>query len=213
MWISSLAVGILTVAFDATEPSPGRFRTDCLEQSAFKPLRLEVVVRNEGAVSLSALDQATDVAGRIFRRIGVEIEWRPFAADGNSDRAGPNDSEAGAGLVVNLISSSDGSVAEIPARVVGLAAAGDSVSHILTRRIELAAVSAQVPLADLLGHVIAHELGHVLHLPHFRLDGHLMSETLDPLQAAKGVLWFTSWEAATLQVQIARLAGCRRGTP
>ena len=218
MWINSLAVGILAVAFGATAPSHGRIKTYCRDdspQSASKNLllRLEVAVRNEGGISHSTVDLATHVAAGIFRRIGVEIEWRPFAADGASDSAGPIDSERGAGLVVNLMSSSDGSVAAIPVEVVGLAAAGDSVSHILTRRIELAAIAARVPLADVLGHVIAHELGHVLLLPHFRLDGHLMSETVDPLQAARGVLWFNAREAATLRSQIVRLAGSGGDTP
>jgi hypothetical protein len=89
---------------------------------------------------------------------------------------------------------------------VGFGVSGGRFANIMFARVERLAKMTSTDLATVLGHAIAHEIGHLLLPPNAHSSGGIMKGTLNPLLAAQGVLWFSSDEADRLRARIASLA-------
>ena len=146
----------------------------------------------------SDVDAAGFVARRVFDKAGIRTIWvygrkRPLRIDGALH------------LKVLVLSkemaeqkiSNDG----VPDKVLGQAAKDCGRAYIFSHRIAALATRNQRPIGDLLGWVIAHEIGHLV-LPE---SGHspfgIMSSSLDLRSAALPA--FTRGQIATIRQRVA----------
>ena len=95
---------------------------------------------------------------------------------------------------------------------LGFAVSGGRLANVMYSRVERLAGS-RANVATVLGHVMAHEIGHLLLSPNAHASGGIMAATLDLQLAARGVLWFSAKEANRLRTRLAELAGPRATTP
>ena len=87
---------------------------------------------------------------------------------------------------------------------LGMTISGTRLVRVFVDRVEHVARSAEQGVADVLGHVIAHEIGYVLLGPDAHSTVGLMAASLDLPRLAIGGLWFDRIQAAIIR---ARLAG------
>lgn len=126
--------------------------------AARKTPQLTVVVYNDAGVPERIVKQAEGITERIYRNAGVAIEWQ--------DRAHSTTGESS--FSVRIVSRS----LNLQGEDVGIAFVGrDGLgvqADVFYSGIERLARSSSVGAGDILGHVMAHELGHLL----LGLDSH-----------------------------------------
>ena len=169
-------------------------------------LPLLVIVYDHAGLPPATLNQAADTATRLYRRIGVEITWLPFESPDlarlTSD--GEDQKMLRRALFVRLLSPSMVDARNAPAGVVGLALSGSQFISVLTPRVMALADLGQVDRGVLLGHVIAHEIGHLLLPPAGHSIGGLMSASFDASQASLGQLHFDAWQGQMIRERLSR---------
>ena len=165
---------------------------------------MRVLILNPAGAAPTVLADAEAAAARVFRHAGIETTWR-HASDGRGDPYEAPPEDLTSVIVINLMSPQTEARVRESARAVGFAVAGDRFANIMYRRVERLARETSADLATLLGHVIAHEIGHLLLPPDAHSSGGIMNATLDPLLADQAVLWFSPTEAADLRTRNAAL--------
>ncbi len=168
-----------------------------------------------------ALAQATGVTTRIYAAAGVPLQWVQHEAPtaklglGNPFRPSPTPAEVSVRLLPEQLSER---LAGPASPIVGLAyPVGEGVyrylATLLYDKVVFAARSYGVSTSWLLGHLIAHELGHVLLGPGAHARATIMACTWnrDEVRDAKrGWLRFTATQAETLRSNVAiRLAAAK----
>ncbi len=166
-----------------------------------QPLRLSIHVYNLSPASPRTLDQATKEAARILAGAGVEIVWQPGPAD--AAEANITDQHAGSQshepdhrhyLVLKILRGFPDCC--LPG-VLGYSlpdARFGSHAIIFYNRVERASASGDIDLATMLGHAMAHEIGHVLlGSTEHSVDGIMKARwgSADYQKAAKGCMRFT----------------------
>jgi hypothetical protein len=162
---------------------------------------MRVLVLNTAGVPAAVLSEAEKAAARVFRGAGIETTWRHAGT-------GRVDDDLTSMIIINLMSASMEARMKAPATAMGSAVSGGRLASIMYGRVERLAQVSATDLATVLGHVIAHEIGHLL-LPPGHSAGGIMNATLDPHLAVRGVLWFSSTEVAAVRARIAALARSR----
>ncbi len=159
---------------------------------------LAIRLYNEAKVDPGTLHWATAEADRLFQVAGIQLNWQPFPAEappiGRTDGAAYSQ----ANIVMRLMRRAPATASPDAA---GLARpfnqTGPNVS-IFFDRVELLARSVSAALYVILGHVMAHEIGHVLlHSTEHSANG-LMQAQLGPASwrlASAGLLAFRRQEA------------------
>jgi hypothetical protein len=92
---------------------------------------------------------------------------------------------------------------------LGVAVAGARIVRVFVDRVETVARGAQEDVGEVLGHVIAHEIGHVLLGPNAPSAAGLMAASLDLPRIALGGLWFDQGQAAIIRAKLARNSSVR----
>ena len=140
------------------------------------------------------IKEAETVVTRIYSQIGVQITWRdivgfeePTAIDQAADVV-----DAEFVIHVGLLSTEMERRARPDQGTLGIAVSGARLVRVFVDRVEYVARGAQEDVGDVLGHVIAHEIGHVLLGPGAHSTGGLMAASLDLPRLALGGLWFDS---------------------
>jgi hypothetical protein len=204
LWIASLALGILAAASGQTSSTPGGKATE---------RQLHVRLYNLSSVRPTALRDAAAEVGRIFRPSSINVIWEMGVA--HADEAFTTDQSPivgtnhqkhdvavrsyiavriGRGMAKGTPSVALGS--SLPDARYGVSA---TIFH---DRIESLCSSAQVDFGVMLGHVIAHELGHVLLGSGEHASEGIMRTSwgmADFEQAARGHLGFTARQAAAIR--------------
>jgi hypothetical protein len=178
--------------------APGLFGFS-LEHNQATRLRISVHVSNPARMSEQVLRLAEDETTRIYRTIGVNIEWvhgsaRTFQFVIVIVPAGMAEHYTHARGVLGLTPST-------PWHRGGLA-------YVFYDRVEGTALSSGVSIARLLGHAIAHEMGHML-LPSGHSVNGLMRAAWDAVDfrlASQGCLHFTNQQGELI---LARLLDSR----
>jgi hypothetical protein len=150
-------------------------------------LTMAVLLDNRVGVTPSRLTAAERVAGNIFRRIGVEIVWY-------------QDTPPQSVLVPHLVSSSTLQNMGLGLDVLGLAVPRTRAVSVMYDRVTELAVRRRIDVSDVLGNVIAHEIGH-LYLPGHSIGG-ILRERLDLELVPQGGLGFNPPQAKSIRARL-----------
>jgi hypothetical protein len=159
--------------------------------------RVVVRVYNYAGVNTEVLGKAEAEAGRIFGQAGVDVEW----VEVDEILAAPSD---GAAFNLKLLSETMAARLPRPAREFGFALHVDA--FLFVHRVRDLARDSGFTLPLVLGHIMAHELGHLLLGENSHSPAGLMSETLRQREfelAARGGLLFGPVEARRMRSRLA----------
>jgi len=174
-----------------------------------RPAELVVAVHNDAGVSANALAQAERTAGWIFKQAGVDVDWA------NCDRP------AGEGQIVSSchvtefprhlqlsIAQRSRNLTESILGVSFLAEDGSGCYSdvFLEPTEELHEKLHVISLGTLLGHVVAHEIGHLLLGTNSHSDAGIMRphwNARDLANAGKAELHFTPAQGRTMRARVA----------
>jgi hypothetical protein len=157
-----------------------------------EPATIRLPVRNEAKVPADVLDDSRQEVGRIFARAGFEVMW----------------TDAVPGLTVKIVLDALG-YDRAASQVMGVAvpAKSGAIVQVFFRQVWLFARDYRVDPGAMLGHVIAHEVGHVLLATHLHSATGLMRGAWDDAQmrdVARGELTFTDRQARRIRSAINR---------
>lgn len=195
IWIKAL---ILLAAWDAWA------------QAGQEP-SVEVYVYNRAGVSFEILSQAEQDATRIFRVSGVRTTWVECStaeAAGTNCRGLPRPGD----IVLQIVHETR----ELKADVFGAAFLGQDgtgeYTNVFYDRVNELNRDWKVPLAEVLGHVIAHEVGHLLlglnsHAASGIMRGYWESGELKAVQ--RGRLLFSSGQSKVMRERLAAITSHR----
>lgn len=179
-----------------------------------EPQTILLVVVNQAEVPQEVLKRGEREATRVYRSLGINLLWTDTLESTTNPR-----------IIVNIVSKPTGGIPSVPDflavksadwRVLGVAPGNkerrDLVAWAFYERILDFTTILGLDPGVLLGHVIAHEIGHLL-LPY---DSHsqvgLMRSGWDKLQAANaamGTLTFTPGESGLIRRSLARMVASR----
>ena len=157
---------------------------------------LTVSVFNDAGASPSVISQARDRATLILRRAGISLVWLDCGTPGNprpssscSDLSFPQH------LSVRLVPTADRPSEDTFGRTFQNAAGEGNYALVYFNVLVASSVTESVHAGDLVGFVIAHELGHLL----LGRDSHSATGLMAPVwqasevrMASQGLLFFTN---------------------
>jgi len=180
------------------------------EVATESPLPLPIYVYDYAGVGPDVRAAAAEVTRYIYAAIGVDIVWVdrcPLACHIAFTREAQADTTDG-DLMLTILPDAMTS-REFPAGVLGAAREEGSVAYAFFGRIRFFAFERNLLPATLLGHVIAHEVGHVLlregHAPHGLMSARWVDAEL--LQAKLGRLGFTETQGSRIRSRLGSGAG------
>jgi hypothetical protein len=162
------------------------------EQRPPAPVPLLLIVYDRVGLSASTLAEARRTAERLYQDVDVEMVWIEHGSPALKRLTADPDQEQlvlSRAVYVTLVTGR-AAVVRPPAGVMGTAMLGTQFAWVFTPRVEALAEEYRASFGMLLGHVIAHEVGHLL-LP---ASGHsargLMGASLDPNRLDRKELCF-----------------------
>jgi len=169
-----------------------------------QPPSLKIYVYNHAGVSEQTLNQAEDRARKIFRQSGVETTWYNCSAHGMGGANCSGSLDRGT-IVVQIVHDTE----KLKTEVFGTAFIGrsgyGSYADVFFDRAQQLCQDAKVGLPDILGHIISHEMGHLL----LGTDSHsrlgIMRATWDNTelaQADRGRLSFSTAQSRAMQQRL-----------
>jgi hypothetical protein len=168
-------------------------RPESIEAQIAAPVVLRVY--GMGTLPPGIADRARQVVGEIYSAAGTRIEWR----------SGSDTAETPGGFQVSLLFRRR-SDADTPLLVLGFApATRGRLVYVLYDHVEAFAVANHLEIGHALGHVMAHEVGHVLLPSHAHSRTGLMSGNLNfqsLRRKRQGALLFTSRQAAQIRARL-----------
>jgi hypothetical protein len=179
--------------------------------SSAELLSIDCLVDELVPVADDTLAEARQRAARIFEPLAVQIAWFDTASAVARHRALADPAAQRAFVtslyVVRLVAEEGGRGMTASEHALGTAAVGTRVAVIPYPRVLKLARSGSATPGLVLGHVIAHELGHLLLQRASHSAAGLMQATLDLQLAQQGRLLFTPAEGQAIRAAIARNAG------
>lgn len=175
------------------------------EAAAESPLRLVLYVYDYAGVAPDVRAAAAEVTRQIYAAIGVDIVWVdrcPIACHIAFSREAHDDTSWG---ILMLTILPDGMTSrEFSADVMGGAPESGNVATAYFGRIRAFAFERNLLPATLLGHVVAHEVGHLLlregHAPRGLMRARWVDNEL--LQAQVGRLGFTATQGSRIRSRL-----------
>ena len=126
-------------------------------------LSLTLRIHDYSSVPGDSLSRATAIVTRVYEKIGVRTEWTGVA------RPAERHDESGrpaAQMTIIILTPEMAARAGAAENAMGYAAVPDegmgSIAFVIYQRVRAAAKNIPAPEADLLGFVIAHEIGHLV---------------------------------------------------
>jgi hypothetical protein len=164
-----------------------------------EPMTVSVLMIDQTGLAESMILRAEAEATRIYRALGVDVIWvKPDSAAANFD------------LTVKIVSQPL-STKEVATDALGVAAgtrtARGKTAYAFCRRIEEFSARHSVDAGRILGHVIAHELGHLLLPYNAHARSGIMTGGWDDAQAtraSRGVLAFSAAESTQIRETLQR---------
>jgi len=161
-------------------------------------------VYNYAAVPDKTLARAKEEAGRIFRNAGLTALWVDHALSA-SDRRHPHhptDSWDGTHFVLRLLTQSR---AGSSINAMGEALSLVEIANVFMNRVIEQAAIGELSVSRMLGHAIAHEMGHLLLGDNSHSTGGIMAAPWtkqDLWYMSKGALVFTHQEVTRIQAEV-----------
>jgi hypothetical protein len=197
--------------------------------SADTSLTFTIHVYNSAEVDHKTLMEAEKVATQIFRKVGAESRWLDVALtseskqENSTDQGSFNLSHIRVNIYPRLIDERLG----LSKKVLGLAPGTGpdrQVIYVFFNRVEALAhgqgraafegsIRRPATTGQIMGHAIAHEIGHLLlNLESHSATGIMRGDwDLNDLQdVASGFLLFTTQQAELIRAEVARRVGLRR---
>jgi hypothetical protein len=166
---------------------------------------------NAAAVPAPLVVKAQTEVTRLYRDIGIDIEWSRSASLRGND---------GLAVQVILVPYETGDLQQRPKTVMGAALRtdqGTNVAYVFYRRVESEAAQYAVSVAFVLACAIAHEVGHLL-LPDGFRSGHSSVGLMRPcwdrddfLRADRGQLGFLPEQALLIRGRLQPAVEGQRG--
>jgi hypothetical protein len=153
----AIAIAILGVQFSSTT-------------SIAQELPLTIQIHDYAHVPGAVLSHASDTVSRIYERIGVRIDWvgvaHPGERRGESHRRDKTQRSSVAQMTIVILTPKMAARAGVAEGVLGYAAVAEEgmgrIAFAIHERVRTAARQGPTNEADLLGFVMAHEIGHLL---------------------------------------------------
>ena len=158
---------------------------------------ITIVIRNFAGLSQAEIDTAATTTAAIYRDIGIRVIWE----QSNQFPVDPNRTVdiCQAPLVIDLVPGTAAQQAMMGPNSLGDAALNDGYARVFMPRIDGLTQGRKPSLrAEVLGHVIAHEVGHLLLGRRSHAAAGLMAPTLDVRLAAQHALGFHREEIARI---------------
>ena len=177
--------------------STGNARTQPSDR--VKPgLRINVRVYTYADVSHRTLVQAEEESSRIFRAAGVELAWLDCPTSHAEEEKYPACEPPLGSMAVDLRILPPSMTARVRSSGEQLGFAMASAAWVYYQRVELLAESRVASRDEILGHAIAHEIGHLLLGPDSHSPSGIMRANWDQKyleEASRGQLHFTPDQA------------------
>ena len=170
-----MTMGVLTIGVSATAPA-----ALCASEPQAPAVTLAVLVDDSAGVPAAILDKAREDASRVFHRMNVDIIWLEH------DDARLEGGALSSLVVVRLLTHEMTARMHAPDEALGLAV-GTGLATVFYNRIEDVSGRDAGYTASILGHVIAHEIGHLLLPPRAHSPSGIMQARLNTKLAARGV--------------------------
>jgi hypothetical protein len=197
--------------------------------SADKNLTVIIHVYNSAEVDHKTLMEAEKVATEIFRKVGAESRWLDVALTSESKQENSADQESFnlSHIRVNIYPRLMDERLGLSNKVLGLAPGTgpdrqviyvfydrvEALAHSQVRAVFEGSIRRPATTGQILGHAIAHEIGHLLlNLESHSATGIMRGDwNLNDLQSvASGFLLFTPQQAEVIRAEVARRVGLRR---
>jgi len=205
-----LAIGLTGLSLTAAVASPER------------NIAITIHVHNYAGVASQTLKDTEEVATEIFREAGVGTRWVNIVLTTKNDQVNSTDHPAltSADIQLSILPSKMSDRLGIPNNVIGLAPGTDAqIVYVFAGKVETlfwrllraqcnGRIDRPVSRAQILGHVIAHELGHLLLNMNGHSDHGIMRGDLDFTDRHDSLL-FTLQQADVLQADVRRRSGQR----
>jgi hypothetical protein len=134
-------------------------------------LTVTIRIHDYAHVPSESLSRASDAVTRLYATIGVETAWYDvlrFPIRRTHATGGKEADRAIAQLTINILTPDMAARGRIPADALGLAAVPPEgmgrIAYVIYDRVQRVAADAKTSEVDLLGFVLAHEIGHLLGL-------------------------------------------------
>ena len=153
---------------------------------------VHVLVSDAAGIPAEVAAEARQTTERIFRRLNVEISWVDPASS-NLALTTP--------YVIRVVMSMNAGWHDASSRSLGFAMPGTRVATVVYPRVlQLAGDSAGAGVV--LGHVMSHELGHLLLRQTTHSASGLMQAEMDVMRAEQGRLLFTDEQADVIRANL-----------
>jgi hypothetical protein len=212
----------LRVGLALTSGLTGLGHADALASSETSPA-ITIHVKNYAGVAQTTLAEGEEVATGIFRNAGIETRWADLALTSDSNQINSPNHPAQTLVDIQLsifprvMSDRNG----LPDNVMGLAPGNGpdrKIVYVFDRNVEAriwwllrancnGCMDQRISKAQILGHVMAHEVGHLLlnqqiHSPHGIMRGEW--SFTDYRDMTRGMLLFTLQQAEVLRADVRR---------
>jgi hypothetical protein len=216
---------ILNVGFVLLVGLTGLSHTAAAESSQ-RSIAVTIRVHNYAGVAPKTLTDAEEVATEIFREAGVETRWVDIISttENNQISSPYYPALTSADIQLSILPSKMSGRLGLPDNVIGLGPGTDTqVIYVFDSKVEtifwwllreqcIGRLDRKVSMAQILGHVIAHELGHLL----LNTTGHSAQGIMrgewgfaDFREMTCGMLLFSPQQAEVLRANVRRRNGQR----
>jgi hypothetical protein len=170
-------------------------------------LPLTVTVYDYAGLLPETREDAATIVTRIYAAVGVEMVWLDGCLGRECDSVPQRASGCGPELTVHIVSRRM-TPRQLKASVMGVAPSGSFMVYAYFDRIrEFAFRRSNIHVPTLLGHVIAHEMGHLLlrqgHAAHGIMRASWSAADLSDAMAER--LRFTTTEGERIRAQVAQM--------
>jgi hypothetical protein len=212
----------LSVGLALTGGFTGLSHTVAAASSETSPA-ITIHVRNYAGVAPKTLAEAEEVATGIFRKAGLETQWTDIVLTAENDQVNSADHPAFtiSDIQLNIFPRVMSDHSGLPNNVIGLAPGTGpdrGIVYVFDTKVEaffwrmLSAhcsgrMDRQISKAKILGHAIAHEVGHLLlNQQVHSVQGIMRGDwgLMEMRDAAYGMLLFTPQQAEVLRVDVRR---------
>ena len=173
------------------------------------PTPLTVAILNDAGLPPRVVERAKRATTEIYRRIAVSVTWLagPWVADAvPTDRPACPDSATPL-IRVRLVGRSAN--ADRPNDNLGFAVSGGTLASVLVKPVADLANRESLNVGDLLGVVMAHEIGHLL-LPANSHSMGIMAARIDLFWISRGGPSFTQPQASMIRARLISMADCKQ---